>query len=133
MITFCFNVEPKSKGRPRFSRGGFAYTPKETREFEDKLRELAKDQYKGGPLEGALSVSVICVSKRPKKPANPYPTKDVDNMAKSVLDALIGIGYNDDSQITALFCQKEYAAVGNNGYIWVQIKSEPFIPPYLGF
>ena len=34
-IKFTIEGEPKGKGRPRFTRGGHAYTPKETVEYEE--------------------------------------------------------------------------------------------------
>lgn len=64
-----------------------------------------------------LAVSCKFVFRRPKshtnksglKPEAPlYPREDVDNLAKGVLDALNGIAYLDDSQITRLLITKEY-------------------------
>lgn len=42
-----------------------------------------------------------------------YPTvkPDTDNIAKSILDALNGIAYNDDKQVVTLIVQKWYAEV----------------------
>lgn len=44
---------------------------------------------------------------------------DCDNLAKSVLDALNGIAYNDDSQITSLHVVKEY---GTQPKVILQLK-----------
>ena len=35
-----------------------------------------------------------------------YKTVDIDNLAKSVLDALNTVAFDDDSQVTSLICKK---------------------------
>ena len=41
---------------------------------------------------------------------------DVDNVSKTVLDALIGVLYEDDSQVATLICHKEVHALNIPGY-----------------
>ncbi len=45
----------------------------------------------------------------PKKASNTFPPGDVDKLARSCLDALTGICYADDSQVTKLTVEKQYA------------------------
>lgn len=54
---------------------------------------------------------------RPQKPANPYPKGDVDNYAKSVLDAITknGTYWHDDSQVVHLHVWKTYTT-GQTGF-----------------
>jgi Holliday junction resolvase RusA-like endonuclease len=42
-----------------------------------------------------------------------YPAKkpDIDNVVKSVTDALNGLAYGDDSQIVSLYVHKRYGLV----------------------
>ena len=53
-------IRPKVKGRPRFSKKGYAYTPKNTRDYENAV----KDHYKGPLFEGPISMSVVFTPKR---------------------------------------------------------------------
>lgn len=39
--------QPVPKGRPRFTRGGFAYTPDKTRKYEKLVAGLAKTAMAG--------------------------------------------------------------------------------------
>lgn len=112
-------IEPVAKGRPRFTRTGHAFTDKKTRDYEKTIRE----GYIGGKFEGPIGVSLTfgmpipkSTSKRnrekmiEKKLLPCVKIKDVDNCMKSVLDALNGIAYEDDSQIVYLMGRKVYAA-----------------------
>jgi len=71
-----------------------------------------------GPLNGFCSVFVECVvsippsyTKKQRKAAlggSVYPRFDLDNAAKSCLDAMNGIVFTDDRQVTALSVSKRY-------------------------
>ena len=58
---------------------------------------LTNDGKPEWPRTGRLLVVVDI-----KMPKKEYNTKDVDNMAKSLLDALKGVVYTDDSQVETL-------------------------------
>lgn len=61
------------------------------------------------PLVGAVSVTLHCWFPRPLKPTNPFPARnDVDKLARSTLDALTGIAWQDDQQVTQLLVTKSY-------------------------
>ncbi len=65
-----------------------------------------------GPYSGPLRVVLDFHMLRPKslKGLHPHIKKpDVDNLAKSVLDGMNKIVYDDDSQIIVLLTSKEYA------------------------
>ncbi len=106
-----FNIKPRSKQRPRSTRSGHTYTPKETREYEHFISQT----YSGVAfLEGPLHVTLVFDNEkteitirelRPKK----IPSKlrgDIDNYAKAILDALNGVAYTDDKQIVSLELKK---------------------------
>jgi Holliday junction resolvase RusA-like endonuclease len=75
------------------------------------------------PLEGALSVKIMCFRSIPKsfskkkteqaKNGELLPTSkpDVDNYAKGIKDALKGVIWKDDSQVTTLTVSKRYSDV----------------------
>jgi len=72
---------PVPKGRPRYGRNGAVYTPKKTREYERKVREIAHKEI-GEVLGGRLGVRIkfyLCGGKLP----------DIDNLIKAAVDGLI--------------------------------------------
>ena len=111
-ITFTLLGTPVPKGRPRFGNGR-AYTPKRTKDYENALKALIKEQNITGPIE----VTINAVFPRPQrlKPKK-YPdglilhTKrpDLDNIVKAVLDAL-NKTLQDDAQVCVIHAYKYYA------------------------
>ena len=128
MMQIHFQVEgdPKGKGRPRFSRvGSFTkvYTDKQTLTYEALIATFAK-QAMGGtePLKTPLSVFLYVrlpipqsySKKRREACLNgselPCKKPDIDNIAKTYLDAMNGIIFVDDTQVIDLHVKKLYAA-----------------------
>lgn len=94
------------KARPRVVRG-HAYIPKPTRDAQNRVRDafLTADARKvGGPVKLTLETFRALPKSRPKKiESEPDVYKpDCDNIAKLVLDALNGLAYDDDNQVTQL-------------------------------
>ncbi len=125
---FRIDVEPVGKGRPKFVRStGRAYTPKKTVEYERSIREHYDElaaEYGWETIEDVpVDVTILCFMPIPKstskkkrqqmidKKIRPVVRPDVDNMAKSILDALQGDGglISDDSHVVDLRCSKFYA------------------------
>src|SRR3990167_11124483 len=124
-------MRPVPKARARVTSRGFAYTPKRTADAEKVVAGYAK-MYIKAPLEGPVAMilefvyeipksyskkdrelaakGLLCMTKRP----------DLDNLQKTILDSLNGIGYKDDSQIVRLEATKRYS---EKNYIHVQILS----------
>lgn len=107
-----FAVKPRSKQRPRSTRSGHTYTPKETREYEKLISELyAGVAFTDGPLEVELifdkdKTEITIKELKPSK--NPPKLRgDIDNYAKAILDALNGVAYTDDKQIISLKLRKK--------------------------
>jgi Holliday junction resolvase RusA-like endonuclease len=109
MIEFTVLIEPVAKARPRFSRLGFAYTDKKTREYESAFALAASRYRPKAPLQGPLAVNLHFTLARPKSTRRLFPCvrPDVDNYAKAVLDALSAF-WGDDGQIVELFAVKQY-------------------------
>ena len=79
--------EPKGKGRPRFTKRGFAYTPKDTADYEKKVRFCAQESLPIGykPTETALKAQILAY----------FPS-------------LNGLAFLDDKQVTELYVYKAY-------------------------
>lgn len=116
-------LPPVPQGRPRITTiGGHArmYSPKHVTEHKKEIRNCAERviSYMEHPcfMEGPISVVLWFRFEKPesRKRVNstPYPFPDVkpdlDNLEKCVLDALNGVAYKDDAQITQLQSMKSY-------------------------
>lgn len=122
-IEFTVDGAVVPKGRPRVTTINghtHAYTPSKTKEYEQKV----KDAYKGNKtfFDGEyLTVMIHAYYPMPKSASEKQkdlmrigeirPTKrpDLDNVAKTICDALNGVAYKDDSQIVRLVISKWYA------------------------
>lgn len=91
--------KPVPKERPRLGTRGrkaFIYTPPATKEYEKAVGWEAKAQG-CQPMDGPVKVSLeVFVRGR----------MDVDNVAKSILDGLNGVAYEDDDQVVELLVKK---------------------------
>lgn len=126
MIRIILDGEPRGKGRPRFVRAtGRAYTPADTRSFEDRLRWAAQVEMRGRPLLlGALDIRVTARKSVPeswsrsrreqalKGEIRPTVKPDFDNFSK-VVDALNKIVWGDDAQVVDAHIHKFYSEKPN--------------------
>ena len=136
-MTFTFEIvgEPQGKGRPRFStRGGFVktYTPEKTASYENFVKVCYLNKYKGQKLDGEIIAEIIAYFPIPKSFSKKkrseaiegkiMPTKkpDTDNIAKTILDSLNGIAFEDDKQVVALLVKKLY---GEEAKVVVTLKN----------
>ena len=121
MISIKFTVygKPQGKARPRFTRQGRAYTPKNTVDYEGQIKQAYIAA--GGAIIGAMisnttpiQIKITAYFKKAKTNKMDFPTlkPDADNIAKAVCDAINGIAYKDDKQITCLTVDKVWAEDG---------------------
>lgn len=98
----------RGKGRVRFARAtGRTYTPDATAEAMQIIRQEWGDRA-GAPA--GVPVSVRIMTERPMPKSRPKRVEsepdvykpDCDNVAKLVLDALNGVAWADDTQVTVL-------------------------------
>jgi Holliday junction resolvase RusA-like endonuclease len=73
-------------------------------EFNHYIQNIAKKQFTSNqkilrPNDVEVILSIAVTESR-------YKTVDIDNLAKSVLDSLNNIAYEDDSQVASLICRK---------------------------
>lgn len=132
MITFTIDGPAVPKQRPRI-HGRQAYTPKKTRDYEERVRRAFCSSYYGLVPEYAkhlkpaftdgvpVRVHIEIIQQIPKSWSNSKTIKaergeivpttrngDLDNICKSILDALNGYAYADDAQVTTLIASKKY-------------------------
>lgn len=62
------------------------------------------------PIEGAITISMEFRYLRPKSVSRAEPTvpPDLDKQIRSILDALTGVAYVDDSQVVRIQASKRY-------------------------
>jgi len=111
---------PQGRGRARFTRAGFAYTPQKTRTYDENLGAAAGRAMNGQtPMTGPLEVWFEAVfpvpsswSKKKRSQAlsgiiRPCVKPDGDNILKQ-LDSLNGIVFGDDKQVVDAHVKKVY-------------------------
>ena len=124
IVTFEVEGDPVPKGRPRFARRGQfvqTYTDAKTIDYETHVALKARQAIGASePFKGALTVFLYLryaipasYSKKRKEACLrgvEYPKKvDLDNVYKSITDAMQGIVYLNDSQIVEAHITKVYA------------------------
>lgn len=135
-MDFLVNVRPQGKARPRFSRkSGVVYTPAKTAKYE---KSIAKAYMEAGgkciPADCYVSVTVCAFFPIPKsysrakrqacidRDLRPDKKPDIDNILKSVLDALNKVAYEDDKQVIELIGRKYYTE--SDGFLWVSVEEK---------
>lgn len=113
--TFTIPGKPFAKQRPRATRQGRVYTPKETVSFERTIGQIALP-YFPEPLTGPVRVRIWATFEPPKswskkktaehinRPHTQRP--DLDNCMKAVLDGLNRIAFADDGQVAEIETRK---------------------------
>ena len=122
VLEFTVPGEPVSKGRPRFTRTGFAYTDKRTASFENLVRLAYAEKYPDRvPSDVSISLYVDAYFSIPKSwskkkradAANNIIFKtsrpDLDNIVKAISDGLNGVAWIDDAQITEFHSWKGFS------------------------
>lgn len=121
-LKFTVPGDPRGKQRPRVTRAGIAYTPKETVNYENLVKVAFTENFPEWiPIEGCVGMHITSFSSAPKsmpKKLMPFvkgetlrheKKPDYDNIAKIVCDALNQIAYKDDKQITDFSITKRYS------------------------
>jgi len=114
VIHLIVDLKAVPKARPRFTRSGHVYTPKPTTDFESYIRKCAQMMF-DEPYLKAVEVRVIFNFKKAKTCKLVKCTKrpDLDNLLKGVLDALNGVAFKDDSQVTRIVSEKNFSETDN--------------------
>lgn len=124
MIVFTIPGDPIAQGRPRAYRQGKQikmYDPKESKDYKRFVELIAKQHAPKKLLEGAIKANIHFYRPIPKRTSkkdralisegnkHPVTKPDTSNYVKGIEDALNGIIYKDDSQITQLSAGKSYS------------------------
>ena len=126
VINFTVDGAAVPKQRPRIS-GHRAYTPKRTKDYEERVLNAFRSSYSGfypafgkdTPVWVEIRIGQAIPKSWSKKKrlqaelGDIVPLSrngDIDNIAKSILDALNGFAYEDDCQVVRLTVSKEYGA-----------------------
>ncbi len=134
-MRYRFEIHEKAIGkeRPRYSaKTHRMYTPKRTSTFEEKVRNAFLEKYNIATEVSTkpFKAKIIAVFEPPQSLSKKkkeellfridYTKKpDADNIAKAILDALNGLAYKDDSQVSALLVLKDY---GQENKILVELE-----------
>lgn len=125
-VQFSVPGDPIGKARPRFTKGGRAYTPTKTRAYEEEIRQacwLEMQERELQPTTRRVSVILTAFFAVPKSFSKVRrsdaeagiiipPRPDIDNICKAVLDGCNGIAYEDDKQVWHLAAFKRYCEAG---------------------
>ncbi len=122
MLRFEVPGRPFGKARPRSGKYG-VYNPRVNVEYEKKIADcyrLALNKLPE-PTDKPIVITINCYYPIPKQTPKkkrelmldgkikPMVKPDLDNVMKSVLDALNGLAYLDDKQVIRCMVTKDYA------------------------
>jgi Holliday junction resolvase RusA-like endonuclease len=117
---------PKAQPRPRFTARGHAYDPKTADAW--KCRVASEYRRAGVYFEGPVFLSVTFVMPLAKRKGKTEERgyhcarPDVDNLLKSVMDALTMAGaWKDDAQVSEVNARKVYASEGRPAGAVIQL------------
>lgn len=113
---FVANVRPEPKRRPRFGNGR-TYTDERTVAYESHVALIArKAMGRRQPSNRPVKVTIHTHQTDAR-------TCDIDNAAKAVLDALNGIAFEDDRQVSDLHIVRHVRSDGDR--VGVRIEETP--------
>ncbi len=113
-LTIYGHPVPKARARTVRTKSGrtVSYTPAKTESWEDSIRAQAlqyrPEQLMDGPLALEATFYLLRPKSKPKRVKYPATKPDLDNLIKSVKDALEGIIYTNDSRIVDEVARKRY-------------------------
>lgn len=135
-ILFMIPGEPRGKARPRVVRTktgrSMTYTPDKTVAYEELVRQRFLEAAAGRRFADGepIRIEITAFFGVPKSASRrvktemfqerrfPLKKPDLDNIMKIVCDALIGVAYKDDSQITDAELHKRWTSEPE---IWVTL------------
>ena len=106
-------IKPMGAPRPRVTRYG-THNPKAYTDYKEAIRLAWVAKHKGYPVDGPVHMRASFVFAKPKswtkkrKAEAKWHTRrpDLDNLIKSVKDALNAVAYRDDAQVFSIKADK---------------------------
>lgn len=142
MILLHYDIKPKAIQSVRFTRNGKAYQPAEVKQFKNRIKVLTQNQYKEEIIKKDVPLKMIIeyIFKHPKnfnkkriefiknggyihKVTKPDVT---DNLQKGLVDAISGIVFEQDQQISHCDTRKLWGA-NNEINIIIEVLNEETI------
>lgn len=117
----CYKIplECAPAARPRVTRQGWSFYPKKYKNFKAALGKwFTENAVVSVPSLQAFTIGMVITIARPKTSKLDFPRPDVDNYAKSVLDAGTKVLWHDDTQCRRLLVEKQW---GDKNEIDIQI------------
>ncbi len=128
MITFFVPGVPRPQGSKSRDRDGNMYeSSRGLRPWRDAVGWIARARNTQAMQDGPFAVHCRFVMPRPQamaktKPTPPHTKKpDVDKIARAILDAITGVWFKDDSQVTCLVATKRYAEFGEKPGVHITV------------
>lgn len=89
--------------RQRISKSGHCYTPTRTRDFIKECKLYIRRQFDLLPIETGVKLDIEIYKNAP-----PLSRRygDIDNLVKSIMDAMTGLVYLDDAQVMQISARK---------------------------
>ena len=124
---------PIAQPRPRITargRHGVAYVPRGhaihawRAAIREEMERCVSQSEQEFPIRGeSLHVMMSFYLRKPKSNRKTLPISrpDLDNLAKAVLDAVNGVIWGDDSQVTTVVMSKRWH---NNPGLWLEISED---------
>lgn len=109
VLRYSVPGRPVGKQRPRATKRGVVYTPPETRKYEQHALQCARgalansDLALSWPMRGIYHVTLAIY-------CGPGAMPDGDNVHKSIVDAAIGVLWEDDCQVGGTFLPPQRGA-----------------------
>lgn len=113
-VRFFVEGKPITQGSMNSYNGrSFHTNDKELRVWREKIAEYA-DHFFAEPLQGSVYLLLTFYLEKPKsaKRDEPFVKPDLDKLVRACGDALTGVAFSDDSQVTTIVASKVYAEVG---------------------
>ena len=111
-MTIAFSVEGKAIQQGSMRAFNNRIVHNKTKELMEWRTRVGQAAHLAGctPIAGAITITMRFRYLRPKSVTRIQPTvpPDLDKQIRSILDALTGIAYQDDSQVVQITATKEY-------------------------
>ena len=105
-MKYTIPINPVPASRPKVSKYSTYYGKKYTA-FRKEVTPLIEDM-ELTPIEGPITLSITFNISKAKSSKLEYPSGDIDNYCKAIMDSLNGHLYIDDKQVVHLLASKQF-------------------------
>ena len=131
VATYAFTIPGEPVAWCRAAGTKIRHTPQKLREWKKKVQQYALTDKPATPHTGPIRLLVIAHYALPKstpqwkqplmRGGDKCTLPDVDNLAKGVMDALQGMHFENDGQVSRLMTGKGYAPGGEEPELKVRV------------